>query len=184
MIVFSDYFYYDETSPSCLKWKNNIGTKIKANNNCGTLKSDLHWRVTVNKKHYYCHRIVWILHNGDIEDDLVVDHISGDSVNNKISNLRIVTVQDNTRNAKLRKDNTTGKKGVSILENKDRNGNSYFYACAYYQKDGKRINKRFSIQEFGLDKAIEMAYDWRVNQLLELRNIGYDYTDRHIFGDF
>lgn len=183
MIIFSDYFYYDESSPSCLRWKIDIGTKIKAHTSCGTLKSDLHWRVTVSGKHYYCHRIIWELLNGAIEEGFVIDHLSGDSKDNRIINLRKIEYQDNTRNAKLREDSTTGIKGVSILKNIDRNGNAYLYVSAYYQRDGKRFNKRFSVKEFGMEKAINKACQWRTEQLLKLREMGYNYTDRHIFGD-
>lgn len=153
MIIFNDYFYYDVSSPSCLRWKRDVGTKIKAHDSCGTLKSDLHWRVTVAGKHFYCHRIIWELFNGSIESGFVIDHLSGDSTDNSITNLRKISIKDNTRNAKLRIDNTTNIKGVSILKNKDKNGNIYLYVTASYQKDGIRINKRFSVKKIWIARS-------------------------------
>lgn len=48
-----------------------------------------------------------------------VDHIDNDGLNNRRNNLRLATKQQNACNAKIRKDNVTGYKGVSF--NKSRN---------------------------------------------------------------
>jgi hypothetical protein len=46
-------------------------------------------------------------------DDKVIDHKDGDGLNNQKSNLRICTQSQNNGNSKIRKDNTSGIKGVS-----------------------------------------------------------------------
>ena len=43
----------------------------------------------------------------------MLDHIDGNQLNNRIENLRPITVSQNQRNTKLRKDSTSGIKGVS-----------------------------------------------------------------------
>ena len=45
----------------------------------------------------------------------VVDHVNGNSLDNRRANLRYATNQQNLANAPVRKDNTTGFKGVSRL---------------------------------------------------------------------
>lgn len=60
------------------------------------------------------HRLIWILHYGDIPPECEIDHINGNRADNRIENLRLATRAQNQANAKLRKDNTSGYKGVSF----------------------------------------------------------------------
>lgn len=53
-------------------------------------------------------------------DDAFVDHIDGDPLNNKKTNLRLCTHQQNCRNAGLSSRNTSGFKGVSQVGKKFR----------------------------------------------------------------
>lgn len=57
------------------------------------------------------HRLAWILQTGAAPFE-VVDHINGDAQDNRWSNLRSVSQSMNLRNARLRKDNTSGCPGV------------------------------------------------------------------------
>lgn len=61
---------------------------------------------------------------------MMTDHIDGNRLNNTRENLRIVTAQQNARNAKLRKDNKTGAAGV----HKNKHNNTYY---AQLKVDGK-----------------------------------------------
>jgi len=60
---------------------------------------------------YFAHQLVFLLHHGYIPK--TIDHIDGDSLNNRIENLRAVTTSQNLQNTKKRKTNKSGYKGVS-----------------------------------------------------------------------
>lgn len=57
------------------------------------------------------HRVIWKLVNGN--EPAEIDHIDGDPANNKFSNLRSVTHEENCRNRKRYSTNTSGVAGVS-----------------------------------------------------------------------
>lgn len=58
--------------------------------------------VSVKGKQYRCHRFIWEYFNGEIPNDLVIDHINGDKTDNRLENLRLVTWRDNTLLARER----------------------------------------------------------------------------------
>ena len=57
----------------------------------------------------WMHRLIINAPNG-----MQVDHINGDTLDNRRANLRLVTSQQNRMNQRLRSDNKTGYKGVFI----------------------------------------------------------------------
>ena len=54
--------------------------------------------LSVNYKKMTYHRIVWILHYGEIPKKMVIDHIDGNKTNSRIENLRLVTHRENCQN--------------------------------------------------------------------------------------
>lgn len=72
--------------------------------------------VMVLRVRILAHRLAWALHFGRWPDQ-AIDHINGDRTDNRIANLRLATVAENTRNGKRRSTNTSGYKGVSLTEN-------------------------------------------------------------------
>jgi len=66
---------------------------------------------TIFGSFYRAHRIAWLYHYGTWPDE--IDHINGDTSDNRIENLRSVSHTENMRNCKLRKDNSSGVSGVN-----------------------------------------------------------------------
>ena len=60
---------------------------------------------------YYAHRLAWFIYYGEWPKNQI-DHINGVRTDNRIKNLRSVTVSENRKNAKLRIDNKSGRVGV------------------------------------------------------------------------
>ena len=81
-------------------------------------------------------------------DGLVVDHINGDTLDNRRSNLRICTRGENTRNQRLPSDNTSGFKGVSRVGPK--------WHAQISAGPGER---RVHIGNFSTPREAAMAYD-------------------------
>jgi hypothetical protein len=57
------------------------------------------------------HRLAWIYVNGSAPEGQI-DHINHNRLDNRIINLRVVTPLENTKNRKIRADNTSGVSGV------------------------------------------------------------------------
>lgn len=81
-------------------------------------KTSLGWRDTdgyllfrYKGKTYKTHRVLFYYYHGYYPAQ--VDHIDGDVVNNKESNLRAATYKENGRNRKLAVNNSSGCTGVS-----------------------------------------------------------------------
>lgn len=94
---FNEVLYYSPTSPTGLRWKVSRG-RAKKDSVAGCLKSDGYYRLKVDGKDYQAHRVIWVLHNGDIPQGFVIDHIDRNPCNNDIDNLRQVSIQKNNLN--------------------------------------------------------------------------------------
>jgi len=95
-----------------LFWRVKIARKIVVGNEAGTFRqSDGYRQIMVNGTTYRTHRLVFLYHHGFMPD--LVDHIDRDPTNNHIENLREASKSENTCNSKLRRDNTSGVKGVA-----------------------------------------------------------------------
>lgn len=66
----------------------------------------------LNRVQYFAHRIIFKMCTGNEPE--AIDHINGDKLDNRITNLRAVSIAENCRNLPRPKDNKTGFPGVSM----------------------------------------------------------------------
>ena len=161
---------YSEASPSGLVWIKSrgnsvIGTKAGSfDDTCG------YWRVG-RKDRLLAHRLIWELERGSIQEGYIVDHIDGDKLNNKLSNLRAIPFEHNIQNAAMYSNNTSGETGVSF----NRGTSSW---VATWWECGKPRRRSFSVNKWG-DSAKSMAMNVRADVIKRLKASGEAYTDRH-----
>ena len=97
-----ELIYYDESSPSCFRWKvdrpniNRNNSKSK-HDIVGSRSKEGRYRLKYKNIKIYMHRLVWAWFNGDCDsEDLVINHIDLNKENNKIENLELVSHKENT----------------------------------------------------------------------------------------
>lgn len=172
-----EYLRYDETSPSCLRWIKNTG-RVKSGDVAGALDAK-YYRVKFMGQPFLVHRLIFIMHNPTLKlDGLDIDHADGCTTNNRIDNLRAITRQANTQNAKKRVTNTSGVTGV-CRQFSNNKGDRYYNYTASVMVNGKLKTKSFSISKYGESTALHLAARWRESSIVKLNAEGSNYTLRH-----
>lgn len=111
----SDVFRYDG-STGYLHWKVKRKGTRSIRGFAGTINNRGYVVVELFEKKQLAHRVIWEMERGPIPDGMCIDHIDGDTQNNRIENLRLATLSENQRNAKLPKNNKTGIQGVQRVK--------------------------------------------------------------------
>lgn len=75
--------------------------------------------IVINGKHYLAHRLAWLYMTGSFPKKYI-DHINGNHIDNRFCNLREATHGENIQNSPIRKNNTSGIKGISWHKSKKR----------------------------------------------------------------
>lgn len=178
----SQFFFYDEDSPSGLRWKRiyGKGSTAKIGDVVGSNDKG-YWRIHALGSHYKAHKIVWALHNSfENQDGLHIDHIDGNPSNNRIENLRLVDPVLNARNKPMMKTNTSGVSGVCFQTVKTKAGNWIErYVAGWRDLDGNARTKCFSVLKYGDELAQHLATEYRLHQIDLLNLMDAGYTDRH-----
>lgn len=93
-----------------LYWKVKPSKKTIIGDKAGTKHCAGYIHITINKKKYLAHRLVFLMHHGFVPE--FIDHIDGNRANNNIENLRSVTKSQNNMNMKKPITNKSGIKNV------------------------------------------------------------------------
>lgn len=87
-------------------WLFRDGQRVGSSNGNGYL------RVSIRKVHYYVHRLIWVMHNGDIPEGMEIDHINCVRSDNRVENLRLATRMHQSRNHPTHSHCISGLKGA------------------------------------------------------------------------
>ena len=94
-----EWFVYDETSESCLRWKKNRGRRMKAGQRAGCVNPQFYWQVRAGKRLIPAQRAVWLLCGGiELPPWLTLDHENRNRCDNCITNLRPATWSEQVEN--------------------------------------------------------------------------------------
>lgn len=94
-----------------LYWKITRCSLALKGSKAGCLNGRNYYVVGIDRKKYLVHRIIWAMHGNEPVE--VLDHVNGDTTDNRIQNLRAATFTSNMCNMKRSKRNFSGIKGVS-----------------------------------------------------------------------
>lgn len=110
----------------------------------------------IKRRMFRAHRVAWAIYHGEWPQG-DIDHINGNTADNRIANLRVVNRVENCRNQPVRRNSTTGIIGVSAHGKRWR---------AYIGVGGKpkHIGVYETIQEaVAARKAAEARYGFHAN---------------------
>lgn len=96
----------EDKEVSCKKWNAKF-----AGREAFTRVANGYLRGSIFNRSYAAHRVIWLLHAGEWPHH-TIDHINGNRLDNRISNLRDVPNVENSRNVGMHCNNTSGHQGV------------------------------------------------------------------------
>jgi hypothetical protein len=137
---------------SGLAYRTTISSRAVAGKMAGKRTLDKYLQVRIKGIDYICSRIVWYLATGLDPGSDEIDHVDHNPLNNSIDNLRICTRRQNNTYQSIRKDNTSGYKGVSWRKD------TGIYT-AHLQVDKKRMHIGYHIC------PVKLAYQYNIEAI-------------------
>jgi hypothetical protein len=127
---------------------------------------------------FFVHRIIYTLKHGSVSIDKDVDHKDGNSLNNRVENLREVQRAVNNRNKSKPKHKELCL-GVYLEEFTTKAGNNFSKIRAHYSFNNVVHSRTWSVLKYGQSEALRLALDWITTKIAELNSDGAGYSERH-----
>jgi len=129
------------------------GHLVRNNRRVGSISATGYSIVTILNVSYQVHRVIYWLCTGiKPENGDVIDHINGDKLDNRIENLRLVTVSQNGMNRKVSRSNTSGYVGVTFCKDSQKwnaslyEDNNHVYLGTFQTKE-EAVSARKAAEE-------------------------------------
>lgn len=129
-------------------WKKVPSQRVKLNQEAGSLSGNGYWHIGLLNKSIKRSRLIFFYVHGYLPQ--VVDHVNGDTQDDRIENLRGCSTSENMMNQKVREDNTSSYKGVSWNK-------AVGKWHSYINKEGKRTHLGFFDNKEDARKRVEEA---------------------------
>jgi len=147
-----ELLHYDPET-GIFTWRVKRTGSAKINSEAGTPDSHGHIQIKIDGKLYLAHRLAWLYMHGYFPSRHL-DHINRIRNDNKFVNLRAVTSKQNNENTGIRKDNSSGYKGVSWSNSKGK----WIAQISHHKKN-------IHIGVFNDPKEAHMAYIAKAKEL-------------------
>ena len=108
----NELFRYDPISGKVFRKVTTSSRSIKGTEAGSLDKRERYLRVTVDRIGYQLHRVIMLLVHGHLDKNVHVDHISHNRADNRLCNLRLVSLAENNKNKSRDRRNSTGVTGV------------------------------------------------------------------------
>lgn len=122
------------------------GKYVEVGQRAGSLGHHGYWVIGIERKIYQAHRLAWLWMTGEWPSK-DIDHRNLKKDDNRWENLRLASEKENCSNRRIRSDNRTGFKGVSLHE-------SGRYRASIQSRNGKRLHLGY----FGTPEEAHAAY--------------------------
>lgn len=149
-----EILYYD-SDMGIFTWLVSNSPRVNIGDVAGFLSDDGYSKIGIFGKQYRSHRLMWLYVYGSFPPTSL-DHIDGDKLNNRVSNLRLCGHAENSRNVGIFKSNTSGFKGVSFNKQTNKwvaqatlNNMLHYLGLFYTPEEASEAYQKFAREHHG-----------------------------------